>query len=230
MLGEDDPNLEFDRKPTWQRVGVPAISVLVAGFGIYFVINALRHMGPTARPHQEPPTINIKLPPPPPPPPPPPKPDEPQKQEEKQQQKIEQPKAAPKAPPPPAQGLTATAGNGPSAYGLGVGNGEGDVGSGGGGDTTEAADYYKNAIVTHVKDSLRQDDKLRDAVYRLTVAVTFDDNGRATSVIIRDFSGDSDDRIEIERVLHALTMNESLPASMTGGHPWVVRINAHDPG
>lgn len=231
MFGDDDPNLQYEQPSALQRYGVPGGIVVVAtaviGFGAYSLLKS----GPAPRPHQEQPHIlNIKLPPPPPPPPPPPK-QEPQKQEEKQQQKMEQPKPqAPKPPPEPPSGLTAKAGNGPDAFGLGVGSGEGDVGGGGGGDATEYANYYKSAIANKINDTLHRSDRLRDAVYRLTVAISFDGNGRAASVVVQDFSGNDDDRAEVERILRSLSVNENLPATMTGGRPWVVRINSHEPG
>jgi hypothetical protein len=229
MLGEDDPNLQYDEPKSFtQRVVAPGVIVLVlvgaAGFGLY----KLRNSGPSPRPHQEPPQfVKINIPPPP-PPPPPPKQEEPEKQQEdKQVVKQEQPKPLPKEAPPPPSGLTAAAGTGADAFGLGVGNGEGDTGGGGSG---EAQAYYNNLISTHLHDTLSRDDKLRYAVFTSTVAIGFDAQGRAVTVQIRDFSGDPEDRSEVERILRGFSLGESLPDSFVSGHTTLIRLSLHEPG
>jgi len=142
-----------------------------------------------------------------------------------------QPKAQPKAPTPPAA-LTATAGAGTDAFGLRAGEGGGGdcVSDCGGGDDGEQGSYYSTVVNSMVRDALRGDEKLRSARFRGQVAFTLDRAGHPENITFRDFQGDPETREMLLRALQRMVANEQIPANMTDGSPWVVRLNAHAPG
>jgi hypothetical protein len=216
------------RKPAWQRVGVPAVMLVLASGTAYGIVNYLKHSGKPLRPHIEQHVVSINLPPPPPPPPPPPKIEEKPKEIEKVEQKV-QPKAAPKIAAPAA--LTALAGVGNDAFGLKAGEpGGGDcVGDCGAGDADQGP-YYENLARSLVQDALRADERLRAAHYRGTVSFVFDQYGHVQNVTFQSFDGDAETREAVIRALASVAASEAIPADMENGKPWVVRINAHAPG
>jgi hypothetical protein len=140
------------------------------------------------------------------------------------------PKPTPKAPSPP-QALTAHAGAGNDAFGLKAGEGgDGDVvGDGGSGDGDDGA-YFSTVLTGLVHDTLRDDDRLRNAHYRATVAIVFDGSGHVEHVQFQSFEGDQDARDEVVRVLSRMASSESIPANAANGKAWIVRLNAHAPG
>jgi len=192
---------EIIRKPALRRYGVPALLVAFIGGGAVGIMTLMKHTGPTARPHIE--------------------------------QHIKQvvAKPTPKVPSPP-QALTAHAGAGNDAFGLKAGEGGGDgscVGDCGSGDADDGT-YFENVLNGMVKDTLRDDDRLRTAHYRATVAIVFDSSGHVEHVQFQNFEGDQDARDEVARVLSRMASSESIPANAANGKAWIVRLNAHAPG
>jgi hypothetical protein len=148
------------------------------------------------------------------------------------EQKVATPKPQPKAPSPP-QALTAHAGAGTDAFGLKAGEGGGDgscVGDCGTGDTGDDGEYFETVVQGMVRDSLREDERLRSAHFRATVSFVFDGSGHVENVQFQNFEGDNEARDEVIRALSRLAASESIPAKAANGKPWVVRLNAHAQG
>jgi hypothetical protein len=140
------------------------------------------------------------------------------------------PKPTPKAPSPP-QALTAHAGAGNDAFGLKAGEGgDGDVvGDGGSGDSDDGT-YFETVLTGMVKDTLHEDERLRSARYRATVAIVFDGSGHVEHAQIQNFEGDNDVREEVVRMLSRMATNEAIPANAANGKAWIVRLSSHAPG
>jgi hypothetical protein len=224
---EDEDDLFADTgppKPLWRRIGVPmAIAVAVISTGVT-AVELMRGSTPVARPHQDEHITRIMLPPPPPPPPPPkPPPPTPQKmtqdkpREQPSPQKASVPKAA-KVPSPPAAVTTSITGPGPGSLAAGNGGGGDCIGSGcGSGDGTGGDNdaYYGGLVKSQIEAALRHDDALRYAKFKLRVTFMLDGAGHVTRASIVEFTGDADVKAEIDRVLRAVSTNDTPPAEMT---------------
>ncbi len=222
---EDDPfTVESASRPVWHWLAIGAGGVGIAAGGVLLGAYLLKGSSPAARPHQEPHITQVMLPPPPPPPPPPkPPPPTPQKmvqdkpKESASPQKSSTPKAS-KVPSPPAAVTTSITGPGPGSLAAGNGGGGDCVGSGcGTGDGTGGDNdaYYSGVVKSQIEAAIRRDDRLRFEKYRLRVTFQLDGSGHITHAAIADFTGDSDVKAEVARVLQSVSTNDTPPAEMT---------------
>jgi hypothetical protein len=237
---EDEDDLFADKgppKPLWRRIGVPAGGAVLVIGAVVMAVTLLHGSSPAPRPHQDEHITRVMLPPPPPPPPPPkPPPPTPQKvtqekpREQPSPQKASVPKAA-KVPSPPAAVTTSITGPGPGSLAAGNGGGGDCIGSGcgsgdGGGDNDA---YYSGLVKSQIEAALRHDDKLRYARFKLRVTFMLDGAGHVTHAAIGEFTGDDDIKAEINRVLLAVSTNDSPPAEMTA-KIFTVSITGHARG
>ena len=223
MFEDDLFAVQSAARPWWHWLAIGAGGVGVAAGGTALVVYLLKGSGPAPRPHQEPHITQVMLPPPPPPPPPPkPPPPTPQKivqdkpKESASPQKASVPKAA-KLPSPPAALQTSIAGPGPGTLGLGNGGGGDCVGQGcgtGDGSSGDNDGYYSGLLKSQIEAAIHRDERLRFEKYRLQVTFQLDASGHLTNATIADFTGDSDVKAEVSRVLQTVSTNDTPPTGM----------------
>jgi protein TonB len=136
------------------------------------------------------------------------------------------PKDEPKAPDKPPGPPTPAASGPPSDFGLG---GPGGGGGGGGGGTGGSRwGWYAGEVQSRIADALRQNDKTKDARFRIKVRVWVNTSGSITRATLADSSGDATvDQALKNQVLVGLNLPEAPPSDMP--MPIVMMINEQRP-
>ncbi|WP_144637834.1 energy transducer TonB [Bordetella genomosp. 13] len=220
-----DDGRQARRSRSAGRIVWPVVGLVVAvGLG-YFIWRWANDMAGVQREAPKVAAI-IPLPPPPPPPPPPEKPPEepPPPEEVPEPKPVEEPKPIdqPKpddAPPKPANDMAnpmemnTDAQSGSDAFNIGAGSGSGMSGTGGGGGAGNGT--YGQYMAYMLQKLLREDERTRSLVYRLSVNVWLDTSGQITRVDMTKSSGDAEVDEKVVATLRALgRVDERPPASL----------------
>ncbi len=227
--------------PSWQppELGLGKASIaaiLLVGLIIAFCYWAAISMAPKPVPQaiQVTQATLTQLPKPTPPPPPKviPPPEKAVVERPREQANPQKAAATPKPaklPSPPAAVTTSITGPGPGSLASGNGGGGDCLGAGcGSGDGTGGDNdaYYGGIVKSQIEAAIRRDEKLRYATYTLRVSFRLDGSGHITHASIGAFSGDSDIRAEVSRVLDLVSTNDAPPADITA-KTFTVSISEH---
>ena len=198
------------RAPRWLGPTLGVVAVLGLGLLLWTFIDQQSGV------RREAPKVPTIIPLPPPPPPPPPKPPEPEKVEEKV---VEEPKpmepVTPKldAPPKPADlsdpvTMDADAQPGGDSFNIGSGSGSGMGPPGGGRAGTGTYGQYLAYALQRV---LENDDRTRRLIFKLSVDIWLDPDGRPTRINLVQSSGNPSTDAAVLAALRAISRLDERP-------------------